>query len=78
MRVLCMDDEPLLRELVEEMLQRTARSGGLHGGQSSLDQLRSARDHGTPLNLDITDLGMPHVDGRQVARLARPLNRNRR
>ena len=38
------------------------------GGQSGLDAFRQARQRGQPFDLVITDLGMPYVDGRAVAR----------
>jgi signal transduction histidine kinase/HAMP domain-containing protein len=70
MRILCIDDEPLLRELVKEMLERDSHEVEVcDGGQSGLDQFRFARDHGKPFDLVITDLGMPHIDGRQVAKV---------
>ncbi len=68
MRVLCIDDEPLLRELMKELLEyskhvvETADSG-----ENGLKRFESARSEGKPFDLVITDLGMPHLDGRQVA-----------
>lgn len=69
LRVLCVDDEPLLRELMKEM----AESGGhqakvADGGQGGLDAFRAANQEGEPFDVVITDLGMPHVDGRAVTR----------
>lgn len=69
LRVLCIDDEPLLRELVKEMLERDGHQvEGSDNGQSGLEQFRLARDRGRPFDVVITDLGMPYMDGRQVAK----------
>ena len=37
------------------------------GGQAGLDTFFVARQRGRPFDVVITDLGMPHMDGRQVA-----------
>ncbi|MGH7950850.1 MAG: ATP-binding protein [Limisphaerales bacterium] len=69
MRILCIDDEPLLRELVKEILGRDGHEVEVSdGGQSGLDEFRIARERGRPFDLIITDLGMPFLDGRQVAK----------
>jgi signal transduction histidine kinase/ActR/RegA family two-component response regulator len=68
LRLLCIDDEPLLRELLKEILEfyhhdvETA-----DGGEMGLEAFRKARLAGQPFDVVITDLGMPVVDGRQVA-----------
>ncbi|HEY3763334.1 MAG TPA: ATP-binding protein, partial [Verrucomicrobiae bacterium] len=69
LRVLCIDDEPLVRELVKEMLERDGHTVELSdNGQTGLDQFRIARERGRSYDVVITDLGMPYVDGRQVAK----------
>jgi len=68
LRLLCIDDEPLLRELLKEILEfyhhvvETA-----DGGEMGLQAFHQARTAGHPFDAVITDLGMPVVDGRQVA-----------
>ena len=68
LRVLCIDDEPLLRELLKEVLEsyqyqvQTADSG-----QAGLDAFENARNGGKAFDAVITDLGMPGLDGSQVA-----------
>lgn len=68
LRLLCIDDEPLLRELLKEILEfyhhhvETA-----DGGQAGLDLFAQATTRGKPFDVVITDLGMPGVNGRQVA-----------
>jgi signal transduction histidine kinase/CheY-like chemotaxis protein len=66
--ILCIDDEPTVRELVSEML----RYDGHHvevadGGSHGVTAFRQARESGRPFDVVITDLGMPHMDGREVA-----------
>jgi len=69
LKILCIDDEPLVRELVKEMLERDGHEvEASDGGQSGLDAFRHAREHGRAFDVVITDLGMPYLDGRQVAK----------
>ena len=68
LRVLCIDDEPLLRELLKELLEYSKHLvETADGGQAGLDRFEKARIEGKPFDVVITDLGMPYVDGRQVA-----------
>ena len=70
MRILCIDDEPLLRELVKEILERDGHEVRVSdNGQSGVDEFRFAREQARPFDVVITDLGMPYLDGRQVARI---------
>jgi signal transduction histidine kinase/AmiR/NasT family two-component response regulator len=69
LRILCIDDEPLLRELIKEILEREGHSVEVSdGGQSGIDEFRHSRERGRPFDVVITDLGMPYLDGRQVAK----------
>ncbi len=69
LQILCIDDEPLLRELVKEMLEREGHYvQSADGGQTGLDAFHKAAERGRPFDVVITDLGMPHVDGREVAK----------
>ena len=68
LRVLIVDDDPL----IIESLRDTLRGDGHHvtaaeGGQAGLDAFEAARERGEPFELVITDLGMPYVDGRRVS-----------
>ena len=70
LRILCIDDEPLLRELIKEMLERDHHAVEVcDSGQSGLDEFRFSRERGRPFDVVITDLGMPYIDGRQVAKI---------
>jgi CheY-like chemotaxis protein len=67
-RVLCIDDEPLLRELLKELLEYSKHVvETADGGEAGLKRFEAARGEGKPFDVVITDLGMPYVDGRQVA-----------
>ncbi|HWD90760.1 MAG TPA: ATP-binding protein [Verrucomicrobiae bacterium] len=67
LNILCIDDEPLLRELLREILERDGHSVSLaDGGQSGVDEFRAAAGNGRPFDVVLTDLGMPYFDGRQV------------
>ncbi|HEV8395123.1 MAG TPA: PAS domain-containing protein [Vicinamibacterales bacterium] len=67
-RILVVDDDPLLLKSLRDTLEIdghavTTASGGLAG----LEAFSAAREAQAPFNIVITDLGMPYVDGRQVA-----------
>jgi len=70
LRVLFVDDEPLLRELVKEILEHEGHTvETADGGQAGLDAFRAAKQSGTAFDVVVTDLGMPHLDGRQLAQI---------
>ncbi len=70
LRILYIDDEPLLRELLKEMLTLDGHNVEISdGGQAGVKAFRAARAKGDPFEVVITDLGMPYLDGRQVAGL---------
>lgn len=68
LHILCIDDEPLLRELLKELLELEGHKVvTADGGEAGINKFSAAHnDH--QFDVVITDLGMPHVDGRQVAR----------
>jgi CheY-like chemotaxis protein len=70
LRILCIDDEPLLRELLREMLEREGHKVEVsESGQAGLEAFRDAGSRGLPFDVVFTDLGMPYFDGRQVAKV---------
>ena len=70
LRILFVDDEPLLRELVKEILECDGHSvEAADGGQTGLDAFRAAQKRQQPFDVVVTDLGMPHLDGRQLAQI---------
>ncbi|HTD86217.1 MAG TPA: CHASE sensor domain-containing protein [Candidatus Binatia bacterium] len=69
MRILCVDDEPLLREMMKQILESGGHTVELaDGGESGLATFRAARQKNEPFDVVITDLGMPYLDGRQLSR----------
>ncbi len=69
LNILCIDDEPLLRELLRELLERDGHKVKVaDGGQSGVDEFRAAAHKQQPFDIVLTDLGMPYFDGRQVAK----------
>lgn len=70
LRVLCIDDEHLIREILTDSLgifkhQVTVARDGKHG----LELFRTAMREHVPYEIVITDLGMPDMDGYHVARI---------
>jgi signal transduction histidine kinase/ActR/RegA family two-component response regulator len=69
LRILCIDDEPLLRELLHDTLEGDGHRVQIaDGGQAGVDAFRAAHRRGPPFDVVVTDLGMPHLDGCQVAK----------
>ncbi|MDB6055264.1 MAG: hybrid sensor histidine kinase/response regulator, partial [Verrucomicrobiales bacterium] len=67
-KILCIDDEPLLRELIKEILETEGHTVEVaDGGSQGIEKFKKASETRFPFSLVITDLGMPYVDGRQVA-----------
>ena len=69
MRILCIDDDARVRELMTQCLtflqhQVEVASGGKRG----LEMFRIATQENDPYEVVITDLGMPDIDGQRVAR----------
>jgi signal transduction histidine kinase len=69
LRILCIDDESQIQELLKHCLttldhQVTTASGGKQG----VEMFRAAMLKKQPYEMVITDLGMPDIDGHQVAR----------
>ena len=69
LRILLVDDDPLLIASMQVALEGDGHLvSATHGGQAGIDTFRAAcTEQGTGFDLVITDLGMPHVDGRKVA-----------
>jgi signal transduction histidine kinase/ActR/RegA family two-component response regulator len=68
LRILVIDDDPLILRAVRDILEGDGHTVvGESGGQLGIDAFRAALARNEAFALVITDLGMPHVDGRQVA-----------
>lgn len=71
LRILVVDDDPLLPKSLRDTLETAGHQVvTAAGGQAGVDSFREALVGGKPFRAVITDLGMPYVDGRQVARAA--------
>jgi signal transduction histidine kinase/CheY-like chemotaxis protein len=69
LRILCVDDEPVLGLLLKQLLELKGHLvDNAYGGLSALDAFREAQREGKPFDVVVTDLAMPGVDGREVTR----------
>jgi len=69
LRILCIDDEPELRELMRDVLEvHHHKVTVAPGGREGLEMFRSNLRGSEAYEVVITDLGMPDLDGHQVAR----------
>jgi CheY-like chemotaxis protein len=69
MRILCIDDEPDMRALLRDCLAHEHHQVSVaSGGREGLEMFRSSLSGGRPFQVVITDLGMPDMDGYDVAR----------
>ena len=68
LRLLLVEDDPLLRETLVNILTEDGHEViAADGGQAGIDAFVDAHDRDHPIHAVITDLGMPHVDGSKVA-----------
>ncbi|HEU4778600.1 MAG TPA: response regulator [Steroidobacteraceae bacterium] len=67
-RILLVDDDPLLLKSLCDTLEADGHFVvPAKGGQAGIDAFHAAQRAGNTFALVITDLGMPHLDGRRVA-----------
>jgi DNA-binding response OmpR family regulator len=68
LRVLIVDDDPMLLKSLRDALESDGHEvTAAAGGQAGINAFVEAHAEGRPFPVVITDLGMPHVDGRKVA-----------
>jgi PAS domain S-box-containing protein len=68
LRILIVDDDPLVLKALRDSLESSGHQvTAADGGQAGIDWFREAVGGATPFGVVITDLGMPYIDGRQVA-----------
>jgi DNA-binding response OmpR family regulator len=75
MRVLLVDDDPLILDSIAEVLSFDGHDVAVaSNGQAALDCFSAALDTSSPFEVVVTDLGMPVVSGIQVANEVRALS----
>jgi DNA-binding response OmpR family regulator len=75
MRVLLVDDDPLILDSIAEVLSFDGHDVAVaSNGQAALDCFSAALDTASPFEVVVTDLGMPVVSGIQVANEVRALS----
>ncbi|HTD91181.1 MAG TPA: ATP-binding protein, partial [Burkholderiales bacterium] len=68
LRLLVVDDDPLLLKSLRDTLEADGHVVfAANGGQAGIDAFLAAQGRGERFAAVITDLGMPHIDGRKVA-----------
>jgi CheY-like chemotaxis protein len=66
--ILIVDDDPLVLESLRATLETDGHTVvAADGGQAGMDSFAEAQRRGESFDVVITDLGMPHIDGRRVA-----------
>jgi len=69
MNLLIIDDDPAVLESTSVALERDGHSvTKANGGHEGIEAFKSAAASGKPFDAVFTDLGMPNIDGSQVAR----------
>ena len=75
LRLLCVDDDERVRGVLKEILSAEGHEvQACAGGEEALEAFQDASDGGSGYDLVITDLGMPHMDGRELARRIKQLS----
>jgi signal transduction histidine kinase len=75
-RILLVDDDSLVLRSLRDILESDGHAVEVAGGgQAAIEALQRMEARGEPCSLVVTDLGMPHVDGRKVAAAAKSLRR---
>ncbi len=68
LRILVVDDDPLLIKSLRDILEGDGHLvSTANGGREGIEMFRSALERHEPFAVVITDLGMPYVNGREVA-----------
>jgi len=68
LRILLIDDDPMLLQSLRDALETDGHIvTAAHGGREGVEIFRTAAAGPLPFDVVLTDLGMPYMDGRQVA-----------
>ena len=69
LRILLVDDDPIVLQSMSAGLEMDGHTvSTASGGMEGIERFEEARATSEPFDIVITDLGMPYVDGSQVAR----------
>ncbi len=69
LRILVVDDDPLVIKSLRDILETDGHTvTAAAGGQAGIDAFIAGKGNNQPFAVVISDLGMPNVDGRKVAR----------
>ena len=69
LRILLVDDDPMLLQSLRDALETDGHIvTAAHGGREGVEIFRAAAAGPLPFDVVMTDLGMPYMDGRQVAK----------
>lgn len=72
LRILVVDDDPMVLKSLRDILEIDGHEVvSADGGQAGIDCFQAAYDRHEHFAVVITDLGMPHMDGRKVASAVR-------
>ena len=75
LRILVVDDDPLLLKSLREILEADGHSvTTANGGREAIELFTGACERREAFPVVMTDLGMPYVDGRNVARAVKGLS----
>ncbi|KRD13837.1 two-component hybrid sensor and regulator [Acidovorax sp. Root267] len=75
LRLLIVDDDPMLLKSLRDVLEVDGHDvTTANGGQAGIDAFRATQEAGEAFAMVITDLGMPHIDGRRVAEAVKQMS----
>jgi len=75
LRVLLVDDDPAVLNSTQFVLELDGHAVvTADGGNAGIEALQNASQSGQGFDIMVTDLGMPYVDGNQVARAAKEMS----
>ena len=75
LRLLVIDDDPLLLKSLRDILEADGHQvTTANGGREGIEAFSQALGRGEHFSVVLTDLGMPYMDGRQVARTLKAIS----
>lgn len=75
LRLLVVDDDPVLRRSLSELLRGEGHQvTTVPGGRQGVNEFAAAMAGAMPFDVVLTDLGMPGLDGRQVAQAVKTMS----